>query len=269
MIFLLLNLLVLNSHSISFKNNEIEKKEISKEKSLSDPHKKIRKSRDSVSLKSSAVTKEEFKAKLSENAQAYNVSVNETLDNYFNVPIVIERKINVRTLDTYKGFLPDSLILTRSPSEVIVKSSEVDGPLADTRLRCLGSVVLQRAKIYCDLMVTPDREVKVRVLIREDHDGASTILPDKYYTGEEARFIKQSFSAMFAGAMDASKDRFLSANGEEELVNSKNKIYEGFFNVGKNAQNELKNEASDVEIAAVINSGRKIRIEFLEGVRNE
>lgn len=269
MIFILINLLVFNSYSISFKNNEVKKSDSNNGTKVSEAPKKRIKKKDTVNLKSSAVAKDDFREKLSENAQAYNASVNETLDNYFNVPIILERKINVRTLDTYKGFLPDSLILTRSPSEVIVKSSEVDGPLADTRLRCLGSVVLQRAKIYCDLMVTPDKEVRVRVLIREDHDGASTILPDKYYTGEEARFIKQSFSAMFAGAMDASKDRFLSAMGEEELVNSKNKIYEGLFNVGKNAQNELKNEASEVEIAAVINSGRKIRIEFLEGVRNE
>lgn len=264
MMMFILFLISINTDAISFKNSN-------EKKNTDTPAVKVtqRTKKDFVRTKSSAIEKDDFKEKLTERNQEYTASVNDTLEKYYNVPIVLERKINIKTLDTFKGFLPDSLILTSTPSELVVKSIETDGPLSETKLRCLGSVVLQRAKIYCDLMVNADKEVRVKVLIREDHDGSSTLLPDKYYTGEEARFIKQSFSAMFAGAMDASKERVLTDRGQEDLVNSKNKIYEGLFGVGQNAQRELRNESGNVEIVAVVNSGRRVRIEFLEGVRNE
>ena len=268
MIFLLFLIISFEASAITFKS----KGEVKNEARLTIENNAIKKpliKKDQVNSRNSSVAKDDFKEKLIESNSQYVSSVNETLDNYYNVPIIIERKSGIKTLDTFKGVLPDSLILTTSPSEVIVKSIENDGPLVDTKLRCMGSVVLQRAKIYCDLMVNPEKEIKVKVLIREDVDGASTLLPDKFYTGEEARFIKQSFAAMFSGAMDASKDRVLTDRGEEELVSAKNKIYEGLFSVGQNARQELRNEASNIEIAAVVNSGRRVRIEFLDGVRNE
>lgn len=271
MIFLLLITLSLDSYAIGFiKDNSKEtvtsKQLVNQEKSRI---KKVYKT-DKVSNKqSSTLNKDSFSEELRKRDLIYAETINQKLDSYYNNPIILERSVGIRSLDTFKGVLTDSLILTRSASEVIVKSSETDGPLENAKLRCLGGVVLQRVKIYCDLLVTPYKEHRVRVLIREDSDGASTLLPDKYYTGEEARFIKQSFASMFAGAMDASKERFLSDRGQEELVNSKNKIYEGLFNVGKNAQSELDRNASEVEIAAVVNSGRAVRIEFIEGVKYE
>jgi hypothetical protein len=41
------------------------------------------------------------------------------------------------------------------------------------------------------------------------------------------------------------------------------------YAVADNSENSLKKEASDVQVAAVVNSGREVRIEFLEGVKNE
>jgi hypothetical protein len=191
------------------------------------------------------------------------------MDAFYSGPIVIENYHKIKTLDSYSGILRDSLILTQSPSEVVIYADEKGGLLSDSKLRCKGGVFIQRVKIYCDLLVTTDKEFPVKVLIREKVDGASTLVPDKFYTGEEARFIKQSFASFFGGVMDASKDRSMTLNGEKELVNAKNKVYDGLFAIADNTESSLKKETSDVQVAAVVNSGREVIIEFLEGVKNE
>ncbi len=227
---------------------------------------------DKISRKSSGrkkLSSGEFTDELSKRNQLYDSQISKKMDAFYSQPIVIENFHRIRSLDIFNGVLNDSLVLTDSPSEVIVTSKENGGPLADSKLRCKGSVFLQRVKIYCDLLVTQSREIPVRVLIREKFDGASTILPDKFYTGEEARFIKQSFASFFGGVIDGSKDRALTLSGEQEIVNSKNKVYDGLFSVADNAAGELKREANTVQVAAVVNSGREVRIEFLEGVKNE
>ena len=228
--------------------------------------------KDSVSRKSHArkkLSNAEFKNELSKHNEVYDSKISQKMDAFYSGPIVIENYHKIRSLDSYNGILKDSLVLTQSPSEVVIYADEKGGLLNDSKLRCKGGVFIQRFKIYCDLLVTQDKEFPVKVLIREKLDGSSTLVPDKFYTGEEARFIKQSFASFFGGVMDASKDRSMTLNGEKDLVNAKNKVYDGLFAIADNSESELKKEANEVQVAAVINSGREVRIEFLEGVKNE
>jgi hypothetical protein len=258
------------SYAISFLNNS-EESNTSQVKGLK-KGRDVTFQKDSVSRKSHAAKKlsnAEFGNELSKRNEVYDSQISKKMDAFYSGPIVIENYHKIRTLDSYNGILRDSLILTQGPSEVVIYADEKGGLLNDSKLRCKGGVFIQRVKIYCDLLVTPDKEFPVKVLIREKVDGSSTLVPDKFYTGEEARFIKQSFASFFGGVMDASKDRTLTLNGEKELVNAKNKIYNGMFAIADNSENELKKEANDVQVAAVVNSGREVRIEFLEGVKNE
>lgn len=269
-IFLLLLGLSKISYAISFLNNSEESStSLSKglNKETNGSHKK-----DSVSRKShprKKLSSAEFENELSRRNEVYDSQLSKKMDAFYSGPIVIENFHKIRTLDSYNGILRDSLVLTQSPSEVVIYADEKGGLLSDSKLRCKGGVFIQRVKIYCDLLVTPDKEFPIKVLIREKVDGSSTLVPDKFYTGEEARFIKQSFSSFFGGVMDASKDRSMTVNGEQELVNAKNKVYAGMFAIADNSESELKKEADDVQVAAVVNSGREVRIEFLEGVKNE
>jgi len=258
------------SYAVSFLNNS--------EESNASQAKKLKKDRDStfqkdgVPRKSHACKKlssTEFENELSKRNEFYDSQLSKKMDAFYSGPIVIENYHKIRTLDSYSGILRDSLVLTQSPSEVVIYADEKGGLLSDSKLRCKGGVFTQRVKIYCDLLVTPDKEFPVKVLIREKFDGSSTLVPDKFYTGEEARFIKQSFSSFFGGVMDASKDRSMTVNGEQELVNAKNKVYAGMFAIADNSESELRKEVNDVQVAAVVNSGREVRIEFLEGVKNE
>ena len=228
--------------------------------------------KDSVSKKSSGIEKiseNEFNSKINENSKKYSEEVNKKFEDYYSGPIVVENNTKIKSLDSFAGIIKDSLLLTQNPSEVVIFFEEPNGLLFESKLRCLGSVFFQRVKIYCDLLITPNKELAVKVLIKEKLDGTTTLLPNKYYTGEEASFIKQSFSSFFAGAMDASKDRVLTPNGQEDLNNPKNKIYTGLFGIANNANSEVKNQAATNEIAAVIDAGRPVTIEFLEGVKNE
>lgn len=271
---LLLPLFVLgvisNSHAVSLFNSNTEADQVQKTETKKAITKKYK--RDSVSSKMHSQQKMnpiDLEAELSKRKEAYDSLLAQKMDDYYAGPIVIENYHKIKTLDSYSGILKDSLILTQSPSEVVVYAEESGGLLNASKLRCKGGVYIQRVKIYCDLLVTPDREYPVKVLIREKVDGSSTLLPDKFYTGEEARFIKQSFASFFGGVMDASKERTLTLNGEKDLVNPKNKVFDGLFAISEDAGNELKKDANEVPVAAVINSGREVRIEFLEGLRNE
>lgn len=259
-----------NSYAVSFLNTPEEPKQSSKKEIVKDSN--TRPKKDTVSSKMYSQKKlnnSEFEAELSKRKEAYDSLLAQKMDAYYGGPIVIENYHRIKTLDSFSGILRDSLVLTQSPSEVVVYADESSGLLHGSKLRCQGGVYIQRVKIYCDLLVTADREYPVKVLIREKTDGTSSLVPDKYYTGEEARFIKQSFASFFGGVMDASKERTLTLNGEKDLVNAKNKVYDGLFSISENAGNELKKEVNEVQVAAVINSGREVRIEFLEGVRNE
>lgn len=258
------------TYAISFLNNSDESN-TAQGKGLTNSSDKSYK-KDSVSRKSHArkkLSNTEFENELSKRNEAYDSQLSKKMDAFYSGPIVIENYHKIRTLDSYNGIIKDSLVLTQGPSEVVIYADEKGGLLNDSKLRCKGGVFIQRVKIYCDLLVTPDKEFPVKVLIREKVDGSSTLVPDKFYTGEEARFIKQSFASFFGGVMDASKDRSMTLSGEKELVNAKNKVYDGLFAIADNTESGLKKEANDVQVAAVVNSGREVRIEFLEGVKNE
>lgn len=259
-----------NAHGVSFLNTQEEIKQPQVKATKKSAGKVYQK--DSVSQKMHSQKKlndTEFEAELLKRKEAYDSLLSQKMDAYYNGPIVIENYHRVKALDSFNGLLRDSSVFTQSPSEVVVHADESNGLLSGGKLRCMGGVFVQRVKIYCDLLITPEKEYPVKVLIREKMDGVSTLMPDKFYTGEEARFIKQSFSSFFGGIMDASKQRDMTISGEKERVTAKNKIYDGLFAVSENADDGLKKQISEVPVAAVINSGREVRIEFLEGVKNE
>jgi hypothetical protein len=266
--------------AVSFLNDEnvIESKE-SKLYSKSNPSKTphFRKSKavnykDRVSSKQSGTEKgtdENFQDQLNKRTDEFSEKVTKTLDAYYSGPIIIEGTHKIRTLDQFDGIIKDSVLVTQTPEEVIVYAKDPNGPLYDSKLRCMGAVFVQRVKLACDLLITPTKEYPVRVLIREKIDGVSTLLPNKFFTGEEARMIKIGGAAFLASLIDSGKTRATTINGEQDITNMKNKILGGAFDVAQLPVESLKKESNEIPVTAVIDSGREVRIEFLEGVKGE
>lgn len=228
--------------------------------------------KDRVSSKQSGterISSEKFEDQLSKRTDEFNEKVTKTLDAYYSGPIIIEGTQKIRTLDQFDGIIKDSVLVTQTPEEVIVYAKDPNGPLYDSKLRCMGAVFVQRVKLACDLLITPTKEYPVKVLIREKLDGVSTLLPNKFYTGEEARMIKVGGAAFLARLIDSGKTRATTINGEQDITNMRNKILGGAFDVAQMPVESLNKESNDIPVTAVIDSGREVRIEFLEGVKGE
>lgn len=228
--------------------------------------------KDHVNSKQSGterISSESFHNELNKRTDEFNEKVTKTFDAYYSGPIIIEGTQKIRTLDQFDGIIKDSILVTQTPEEVIVYAKDPNGPLYDSKLRCMGAVFVQRVKLACDLLITPTKDYPVKVLIREKIDGVSTLLPNKFFTGEEARMIKIGGAAFLASLIDSGKTRATTINGEQDVTNMKNKILGGAFDVAQLPVESLKKESSEIPVTAVIDSGREVRIEFLEGVKGE
>lgn len=184
-------------------------------------------------------------------------------------PIIIERKSEIRSLDRFNGEIPDSALVTGSGSEIIVVSSEKKGPLQDAKLKCQAGIDGLRVKIYCNKVIFPDREFSAKVLVRDGFDGASSVKADKVWTGEEQGFLKSAFATFSGAFFDSAKSRSETDFGEVPNSNSRNRVLDGLFDVAGDVSDKTAREANRIKTVAVLDAGRKVKIQFLEAVNEE
>lgn len=181
-------------------------------------------------------------------------------------PIVINLPTKIRPLDEFKGVILNSTLVTSYDSEVVVVSSEKKGPLKGAKLDCTARLQGSRIKAYCTRAIYPNREIETKILLRDFTDGADVILPKKIWTSEESDFVKLGFSTFAAALFDSAKERSVTAIGDTENASSKNRTLDGLFGVADMGRRNTEKGLNEIKMAAVIESGTPVLIQFLEGV---
>lgn len=184
-----------------------------------------------------------------------------------------EKKVIVRRADTklkaltrIKGTLINSVLATNHKATTVIIKLEDNEFFTEGKVRCQGLSYGKRIIGDCNLIVSLDEEYSVDAKLW-DLDGAEGLVADQFYDGQEKEFLTSSFSSFFEGAIQASKDTFVTPYGRFSENSNKNQALSGLEAIAKNVNSKIKISADKNIQIALINSGREVIVYFNQSVK--
>jgi len=163
-----------------------------------------------------------------------------------------------------KGLLLNSVVSTNLESPLMVQVYIGFGLPDGTKFMCKGVTKNKRVLTVCDRMITPTKEVGVKVQILNP-DGTSG-LRGEYNDGKDSYIAGAVVSEFAKGVLSASKGTFQTPLGAINEVNDKNKILEGLANSAQTTTDVLLDEYKNHEPKVFIEAGKEVLIFFMEGL---
>jgi hypothetical protein len=163
-----------------------------------------------------------------------------------------------------KGLLLNSVVSTNLESPLMIQVYSGYGLPDGTKFMCKGVTKNKRVLTICDRMITPTKEVGVKVQILNP-DGTSG-LRGEYNDGKDSYIAGAVVSEFAKGVLSASKGTFQTPLGAINEVNDKNKILEGLANSAQTTTDFLLDEYKNQEPKVFIEAGKEVLIFFMEGM---
>ena len=163
-----------------------------------------------------------------------------------------------------KGILLNSVVSTNLESPLMIQVYSGYGLPDGTKFMCKGVTKNKRVLTVCDRMITPTKEVGVKVQILNP-DGTSG-LRGEYNDGKDSYIAGAVVSEFAKGVLSASKGTFQTPLGAINEVNDKNKILEGLSNSAQTTTDVLLDEYKNQEPKVFIEAGKEVLIFFMEGM---
>ena len=163
-----------------------------------------------------------------------------------------------------KGLLLNSVVSTNLESPLMIQVYSGFGLPDGTKFMCKGVTKNKRVLTVCDRMITPTKEVSVKVQILNP-DGTSG-LRGEYNDGKDSYIAGAVVSEFAKGVLSASKGTFQTPLGAINEVNDKNKILEGLSNSAQTTTDVLMDEYKNQEPKVFIEAGKEVLIFFMEGM---
>ena len=164
-----------------------------------------------------------------------------------------------------KGLLLNSVVSTNLESPLMVQVFSGYGLPDGTKFMCKGVTKNKRVLTFCERMITPTKEVGVKVQILNP-DGTSG-LRGEYNDGKDSYIAGAVLSEFAKGVLSASKGTFQTPLGAINEVNDKNKILEGLSNSAQTTTDVLLDEYKNQEPKVFIEAGKVVLIFFMEGMK--
>lgn len=242
--FLLLILISVTSHASII--NTVDKKE--------DVQNKSSKKRTSVEL--SALKK------LSEQ----NVALLKLLQIKANdeKPFIWDGTKKIESTKVIRGLLLNSVVSTNLESPLLVESLDSSILPSGTRFRCTGVTKNKRVLTVCDRMITPSKEVEVKVQVL-NIDGTAG-LRGEYNDGKDSYIAGAIVSEFAKGVISASKDKIVLPLGSIDSDSEKNKVLEGLANSMSTTTDLITDSMKSQEPKVFIEAGKPVLIFFMEGL---
>ncbi len=163
-----------------------------------------------------------------------------------------------------KGLLLNSVVSTNLESPLMIQVFSGYGLPDGTKFMCKGVTKNKRVLTICDRMITPTKEVGVKVQILNP-DGTSG-LRGEYNDGKDSYIAGAVVSEFAKGVLSASKSTLQTPLGSINEVNDKNKILEGLANSAQTTTDVLLDEYKNQEPKVFIEAGKEVLIFFMEGL---
>jgi len=168
----------------------------------------------------------------------------------------------VMALTRVRGILLNSVLaMNVRGAKFIVRITNENSLLDGGEIRCTGMSFQKRVPAKCDLLILEDQEFPIDVEIW-DLDGASGMIADYFYSGEEKSFLTSSLASFLSSSFSVARGGVNTPFGNVTGNNTKNKILAGLYNVAENAKEEIQSSAEKNLTIAFVNSGKEVFVFF-------
>lgn len=179
-------------------------------------------------------------------------------------PFIWDGTKKIETTKVIRGILLNSVVSTNLESPLLVESLDSSSLPQGTRFKCSGITKNKRVLTVCDKMITPAKEVAVKVQIL-NLDGSAGLRGD-YNDGKDSYIAGAIVSDFAKGVINASKNKLTVPLGIVDADSDKNKILEGLANSATTTSDVLLDEMKSQEPKVFIEAGKPVLIFFMEGL---
>ncbi len=179
-------------------------------------------------------------------------------------PFIWDGTKKIESTKVIRGLLLNSVVSTNLESPLLVESLDNSILPSGTRFRCTGVTKNKRVLTVCDRMITPSKEVVVKVQVL-NIDGTAG-LRGEYNDGKDSYIAGAIVSEFARGVISASKDKVILPLGSIDSDSEKNKVLEGLANSMSTTTDLITDSMKSQEPKVFIEAGKPVLIFFMEGL---
>lgn len=179
-------------------------------------------------------------------------------------PLIWDGTKRIESTKVIRGILLNSVVSTNLESPLLILALPNDSIPEGAKFRCSGVTKNKRVLTLCDRMITPIREVEVKVQVL-NLDGSAG-LRGEYNDGKDSYIAGAVISDFAKGIITASKSKLALPIGIVDEATERNKILEGLGNSASTTTDVLLDEMKSQEPKVFIEAGKPVLLFFMEGV---
>ncbi len=177
-------------------------------------------------------------------------------------PIVWDGSKKIETTKIVRGILLNSVVSNNLESPLLIQAMPYEGVPDGTKFRCSGITKNKRVLTLCDRMITPNKEVEVKVQVL-NLDGTAG-LRGEYNDGKDSYITGAIISDFAKGIISASKTKLVLPLGQFDEANAKNAVLEGLSSSANTTTDVLLDEMKTQEPKVYIEAGKPVLLFFME-----
>jgi hypothetical protein len=179
-------------------------------------------------------------------------------------PFIWDGTKKIESTKVIRGLLLNSVVSTNLESPLLVESLDNSILPSGTKFRCTGVTKNKRVLTICDRMITPSKEVEVKVQVL-NIDGTAG-LRGEYNDGKDSYIAGAIVSEFAKGVISASKDKVVLPLGSIDSDSEKNKVLEGLASSMSTTTDLITDSMKSQEPKVFIEAGKPVLIFFMEGL---
>ncbi len=179
-------------------------------------------------------------------------------------PLIWDGTKRIESTKVIRGILLNSVVSTNLESPLLIEALPNDSIPEGSKFRCSGITKNKRVLTLCDRMITPVREVEVKVQAL-NLDGSAG-LRGEYNDGKDSYIAGAVISDFAKGIIMASKSKLTLPLGQVDEPTDRNKILEGLASSATTTTDVLLDEMKSQEPKVFIEAGKPVLLFFMEGI---
>ena len=221
-----------------------------------------------INLLHSKTTKEAPKTVSSRNdilirIKENNDRISKILEARSSIPLIWDGSRHIMSGQAWRGMLLNSVVSTNLESPLLVRPLNDSGLPQGSKLLCSGTTKHRRVFSYCERLVTPGKEIPVKVQILNP-DGSAGLLGD-YDDGKEDLVAGILVNNLAQGVLAGAQGRIQTPFGEMAGTTLKNEVLSGAISTASAAGDLMAQEMKSKEPVVTIDAGKEVIIYFMEG----
>lgn len=178
-------------------------------------------------------------------------------------PLIWEGNSKIKTGDTFKGVLLNSIISSNLESPILIRATS-DGLPEGSKFSCVGKTKNKRIFASCNRLIYSKKEISISTTVLNP-DGSAGLLGE-YYDGKEDLVAGSLISDFLRGVLDMAQKKISSPFGHYPTPSIQNEVYGGMINSAKTTSKILIDESKEVVPIVAIPAGIQVLVYFNEAI---